>query len=190
MDLCKNDFDDDDFDTVDSGGDPGAYGVAPPTIDPTVCFQSTASPDRRTGVNDAHGRAEDVAPEDIATFIVTNPERTISVSALMDGRIDDIQLSTRVASMSETRLASEILMIADLARQKAQAAQYTFILDRMAQLADGDGQHAAQLRESVSTLWNLPTPEQAAAAEAEAFATHYQRDCPEQSDGDDDWGFA
>ncbi|EUA05881.1 ESX-1 secretion-associated protein EspD [Mycobacterium kansasii 732] len=190
MDLCKNDFDDD-FDTVDGGGDdPGAYGVAHPTFDPTVGFPSTASPDRRTNVNDAHGRAEDVVQEDIATFIVTNPERTISVSALMDGRVDDIQLSTRVASMSETRLASEILMIANLARQKAQAAQYTFILDRMAQLADGDGQRAAQLRESVSTLWNLPTPEQAAAAEAEAFATRYQHDRPEQSDGNDEWGFA
>ncbi|VBA61878.1 secretion protein EspD [Mycobacterium attenuatum] len=189
MNLCKNDFDDDDFDTVDSGGGFGAYGVAHPTLDPTLGFPLMVSPDCRTNANGAHGRAEDVVQEDIATFIVTNPERTISVSALMDGRVDDIQLSTRVASMSETRLASEILMIADLARQKAQAAQYTFIFDRMAQLADGDGLRAAQLRESVSTLWNLPTPEQAAAAEAEAFATRYQHDCPEQYDGNDDWGF-
>ncbi|OOK75876.1 hypothetical protein BZL30_4244 [Mycobacterium kansasii] len=38
------------------------------------------------------------------------------------------------------------------------------------------GEQNAQLREFVGTTLNLPTPEQAAAAEKEVFASRYGRD--------------
>ncbi|KBD99431.1 ESX-1 secretion-associated protein EspD [Mycobacterium tuberculosis M2376] len=184
MDLPGNDFDSNDFDAVDLGcrrrggldcgsdywrrvgGDPGDTG---PDLD------------------NAHGQAETDTEQEIALFTVTNPPRTVSVSTLMDGRIDHVELSARVAWMSESQLASEILVIADLARQKAQSAQYAFILDRMSQQVDADEHRVALLRKTVGETWGLPSPEEAAAAEAEVFATRYSDDCPAPDDESDPW---
>lgn len=170
VNLPENDFDSDDFDAMDLWG---ADGAARWTADPLVGFTSTTPSDSKTNVADAYGQAEEDADQEIAVFAVTNPEGSVSVSALMDGRVEYVQLSEKVTRMSESQLASEILVIADLARQKAQSAQYTFLLDKMGQTADEGEQHIALLREFTGNSWNLPTPEQAAAAAAEVFATRY-----------------
>lgn len=113
---------------------------------------------------------EDDEQPELQLFTVTNPAGTVSVSALMDGRIHQFELSAEVTSMTESELEEEILVIANLARQKAQSAQYTLILDTMSQAGAGD---QAAVREFASHHLNLPTPEQAAASEAEVFATRY-----------------
>ncbi len=197
--LPGSDFESDDFDTVDPWG---ADGAACSTVDPIVGFESAATPDSGPDVDNTRGQAEEDAEQveqveqeeqeeqeehEIAVFTVTNPPRTVSVSVLMDGRIDYVELSKRVTWMSESQVASEILVIADLARQKAQSAQYAFILDRMSQLADADEDRVALLRESVGNTWGLPSPEQAAAAEAEVFATRYSDDGPAQDTESDQW---
>ncbi len=183
-----NDFDRDDCDTVDPWG---VGGAAHWTIDPIVGFASSSAPqDRGTDVDNTRGQAEEDEKQkepEVAIFTVTNPPRTVSVSVLMDGRIDHVELSKRVTWMSESQVASEILVLADLARQKAQSAQYTFILDKLSQLADGDEHRVALLRESVGNTWNLPSPEQAAEAEAEVFATRYSDYCPAQDTENDQW---
>lgn len=92
-------------------------------------------------------------PNKRSRFYRDESPRTVSVSTLMDGRIDHVELSARVAWMSESQLASEILVIADLARQKAQSAQYAFILDRMSQQVDADEHRVALLRKTVGETW-------------------------------------
>ncbi|RFD23873.1 secretion protein EspD [Mycobacterium uberis] len=185
--LPGNSFDSDDFDTQDPWG---ADGSAHWTMDPIVGFASAGTPNSGTNVDNTHGQGEkddeQEAPE-IAIFTVTNPPRTVSVSVLMDGRVDHVELSKRVTWMSESQVASEILVIADLARQKAQSAQYTFILDKMSRLANGDEHRIALLGESVGNVWGLPSPEQVAAAEAGVFATRYSDDCPAQDAESDQW---
>lgn len=184
VDLPGNDFDSNDFDAVDLWGADGAEGW---TADPIIGVGSAATPDTGPDLDNAHGQAETDTEQEIALFTVTNPPRTVSVSTLMDGRIDHVELSARVAWMSESQLASEILVIADLARQKAQSAQYAFILDRMSQQVDADEHRVALLRKTVGETWGLPSPEEAAAAEAEVFATRYSDDCPAPDDESDPW---
>lgn len=184
VDLPGNDFDSNDFDAVDLWGADGAEGW---TADPIIGVGSAATPDTGPDLDNAHGQAETDTEQEIALFTVTNPPRTVSVSTLMDGRIDHVELSARVAWMSESQLASEILVIADLARQKAQSAQYAFILDRMSQQVDADEHRVALLRKTVGETWGLPSLEEAAAAEAEVFATRYSDDCPAPDDESDPW---
>lgn len=112
---------------------------------------------------------EDEEPEP-QLFTVTNPPGTVSVSTLMDGRIHQVELSPGVTSMTEPELEDEILAIGNLARQKALAAQYTFIHDTMSQSGAVD---SAFVREFTLSHLALPTPEQAAAAQADVFVTRY-----------------
>ncbi|OOK76314.1 ESX-1 secretion-associated protein EspD [Mycobacterium kansasii] len=107
---------------------------------------------------------------------MTNPQGSVSVTAMMGGIIQKITVTDKASRMTESGLAEEIFVIADLARQKARAAQHTFMMESMNELA-GDGEEAnALLREFVGMTLNLPTPEEAAAAEAEVFATRYEVD--------------
>lgn len=124
----------------------------------------------------------DAAPDDEESpemFTVTNPPETVSVSALMDGRTQRVELSPKVTSMTEDELAEEILVIADLARQKGLAAQHDYLMED-ASLSDTmremgmDGNDV--VRDFMENGIGLITPEQAAAAQAEVFATRYATD--------------
>ncbi|OBG68454.1 MULTISPECIES: hypothetical protein [unclassified Mycobacterium] len=124
----------------------------------------------------------DAAPDDEESpelFTVTNPPETVSVSALMDGRTQRVELSPKVTSMTEAELAEEILVIADLARQKGLAAQHDYLMED-ASLSDTmremgmDGNDV--VRDFMENGIGLITPEQAAAAQAEVFATRYATD--------------
>lgn len=102
---------------------------------------------------------------------VTNLPGTVAVTALPDGSVMHIDLSPKVASMSESALAEEILVIADLARQKGQAKQQSFLVDVMEEMGLDD-----EVQTFVLDPKELPTPEQAEAAQAEVFATRYSQD--------------
>ncbi len=123
----------------------------------------------------ATGEEEEKEDEDaVELFTVTNPPRTVRVSALMDGRIQQIDLSAKLTSISESDLADEILVLADLARQKGLAGLHTYLLESESELGlDGTG----ALPDFVKTAGlDLPTAEQVAAAQAEVFATRYPTD--------------
>ncbi|MBY0441965.1 MAG: hypothetical protein K2Q25_07495 [Mycobacteriaceae bacterium] len=106
-------------------------------------------------------------------FSVTNPPGTVTVTALMDGRILHVELSPQVTTMSESDLADEILVIADLARQKGLAGQHSFLFDTMSGLGASDN---AAIRDLLENNLALSSPEQAAEAQAEVFATRYNID--------------
>lgn len=111
----------------------------------------------------------DTADGVMPMFTVTNPPGTVTVTTYMDGRVHQIDLSTKATTLAETVLAEEIVVIADLATQDARSAQYTFMLDGMG----GHGHDNAATRDFLSRDLDLPTPEQARAARDELFATRY-----------------
>jgi hypothetical protein len=121
----------------------------------------------------ATGSDTDDGPEvDLSEFVVkvTNVPGTVSASALFDGSLQQIELSPKVAGMSEAALADEILVIADLARQKGLASQHEMIAEAM-EASDPEGDGAL-----VMDALGLPTLQQAAAAQAEVFAARYATD--------------
>jgi hypothetical protein len=127
--------------------------------------------------------SEDEGDEEdgVQHFTVTNPPGTVSVSALIDGRTQRVTLSPKTTSMTESELAEEIIVLAGLARKKGLAAQHTYLFDsasHMEGLQDLDalGLDGNQVfRDFVEVGMQLPTPEQAEAAEAEVFAERYNR---------------
>ncbi|MGN7778886.1 hypothetical protein ACTJJE_05120 [Mycolicibacterium sp. 22603] len=107
-------------------------------------------------------------------FTVTNPPGTVTVSALLDGRIHRIELSPEATAEadSEAQLAGEIVVIADLAHQQARSAQFSYVLEGM----QDNGHDAAETRDFLTRSVGLPSPEQADAARAQIFATRYAGD--------------
>jgi|GEM_PF-4943887 len=99
---------------------------------------------------------------------VTNPPGTVSVSADLDGRIERVHL-VGVTKTTESQLADEILVIADLARQKARSAQHVTMLEQMRAL----GHDNASTRDFLARELDFPSPEQVTSAIAETFAVRY-----------------
>lgn len=103
------------------------------------------------------------------SFTVTNPPRTVSVTAHLDGRIQQVRLSADAAALSETELCEDVLVLADLANQQARSAQHAMALETMTQ----SGHDAVSTRDFLTRNLDLPSPEDAAAARAQVFATRY-----------------
>jgi hypothetical protein len=129
-----------------------------------------ASAAGETAVGSADALDDDGLP--IPLFTVTNPPGTVTVTSFMDGRINRIELSPKVTTMTETHLAEEIVVIARLATQDARSAQYAFMLEGMRE----QGHDTVTTRDFLSRDLDLPSPEQARAARAEVFSTRYVRD--------------
>ena len=106
---------------------------------------------------------------EMPTFAVTNPPGTVTVTTYLDGRVQQIELSPKAATLAEAVLADEIVVVADLATRDARSAQYTFMLDGMR----AQGHDSVATRDFLNRDLDLPTPEQAQAARAELFTTRY-----------------
>jgi hypothetical protein len=100
---------------------------------------------------------------------VTNPPGTVTVTAFLDGRVKQVDLSPKVTDMTETDLADEIVVIAGLATQDARSAQYAYMLDGMHQQGHDD----VATRDFLARDLDLPTPDEAKAARAQLFSTRY-----------------
>lgn len=105
----------------------------------------------------------------VPLFTLSNPPGTVTVTTFMDGRVHQIDLSPKATTMTETRLAEEIVVIAGLATQDARSAQYAFMLEGMRQ----QGHDNVATRDFLARDLDLPSPEEAEAARAEVFATRY-----------------
>ncbi|MHA7648819.1 DUF2694 domain-containing protein [Mycobacterium sp. ML4] len=183
MDLPGNDYDSDDLGALDFSG--GAAAVEQSPLDALSDYAPpTESGDDGTELDALQGLTEKEEEPDLALFTVTNPQGSVSVTALMDGRVQHITVTDKASSMSEPALAEEIFVIADLARQKARAAQHTFMVENMSEMTGDSDQQNALLHEFVGMTLNLPTPEEAAAREAEVFATRYDVDYTARYNGD------
>lgn len=112
---------------------------------------------------------EEFAAEHEPLFTVTSPPGTVTVTSGLDGQVHYIELSPRVAHMSERELGEEIVVIAQLATQDAKSAQYQAMLDGMREHGHDD----PATRDFLQRDLDLPTPEEARARRAEVFATRY-----------------
>ena len=112
--------------------------------------------------------SDDAEPE-VPVFAVTNPPGTVTVTAFLDGRIKQIDLSPKVTEMTETDLADEIVVIANLATVDARSAQYAYMLEGMRQQGHDD----VTTRDFLARDLDLPTPDEAKAARAQTFSTRY-----------------
>jgi hypothetical protein len=115
-------------------------------------------------------------------YTVTNPPETVSVTALMDGRTQRVKLSAAATKLSESEVADEIIVLAELARQKGLAGQHTYLTENADQIEGLDGlaelgiDSNQMLSELMRSGMQLPTPEQADAAQTEVFAARYTPD--------------
>ena len=105
----------------------------------------------------------------VPVFAVTNPPGTVTVTAFLDGRVKQIDLSPKVTDMTETDLADEIVVIAGLATADARSAQYAYMLEGMRQQGHDD----VATRDFLARDLDLPTPDEAKAARAQLFSTRY-----------------
>lgn len=118
------------------------------------------------------GYAEETVEEDelpVPVFTVTNPPGTVTVTAFLDGRVKQVDLSPKVTDMTERDLADEIVLIAGLATQDARSAQYAHMLEGMRQQGHDD----AATRDFLTRDLDLPTPDEAKGARAQLFSTRY-----------------
>ncbi|CDO86013.1 hypothetical protein [Mycobacterium triplex] len=125
---------------------------------------------------------EDEEDDGVQQYTVTNPPETVSVSALIDGRTQRVTLSPTATNLTEAELADEIIVLAELARQKGLAGQRSYVMESAAdnpglqQLSDMGLDSSQLLRDFVDTGMRLPTEEQAETAQAEVFAARYTAD--------------
>ena len=115
------------------------------------------------------GSEEESGQEVQAFFTVTNPAGTVSATATIGGRLHQVELSANVTEMTESQLADEILVLADLAAQKAQAAQHAVVTDLMRTMGHDSVVTSGFLERDLG----LPSPETVAARRAEVFAARY-----------------
>jgi hypothetical protein len=125
---------------------------------------------------------EEDEDDGVQLFTVTNPPETVSVSALIDGRTDRVKLSATATKLTEAELAEEIIVLAELARKKGLAGQHAYLTENASQIEGLDalnelGIDSNQvLRDFMEAGMQLPTPEQADAAQTEVFAARYTPD--------------
>jgi hypothetical protein len=105
----------------------------------------------------------------VPVFAVTNPPGSVTVTAFLDGRVKQIDLSPKVTDMTEADLADEIVVIAGLATADARSAQYAYMLEGMRQQGHDD----VATRDFLARDLDLPTPDEAKAARAQLFSTRY-----------------
>jgi hypothetical protein len=118
------------------------------------------------------GYVDETAEEDelpVPVFTVTNPPGTVTVTAFLDGRVKQVDLSPKATDMTEADLANEIVVIAQLATQDARSAQYAYMLEGMRQQGHDD----VTTRDFLARDLDLPTPDEAKAARAQLFSTRY-----------------
>lgn len=167
-----------DFSGADADGEVESAGDALDAFVPAEPEDAGSELDAIDGQTDAAATEDEDEDEQdaVQVFTVANPLDTVAVSSLIDGRTERVELSAKVSSMTESELAEEILVLADLARQKGLAGQHTYLLDNeflSGTVRDMGLDSTEVLRDFMENGIGLPTPEQADETQAEVFATRY-----------------
>ncbi|BAX95041.1 DUF2694 domain-containing protein [Mycobacterium shigaense] len=155
-------------------------------VDALYDYASTEPEEVDTELDAIAAATEAAATEDeddgIMEFTVTNPPETVSVTALNDGRTQRVRLAPTATKLTETEVAEEIVVLAELARKKGLAGMHTYLLDNASEIEGLDGlaelgvDSNQLLRDMMESGMQLPTPEQADAAQTEVFAARYNSD--------------
>jgi hypothetical protein len=101
-------------------------------------------------------RTESEPEVETLTVTATNPARTVSATALLDGRLVEVRLERRVGTtMTESELAEQIALVARLANRQGKAAQHAFTAAFMHQL----GHDPSNTRSFLERTLGLPSPD-------------------------------
>jgi hypothetical protein len=117
--------------------------------------------------------AGDIADNDAQMPLIsaTNPPGTVTVTAHLDGLVQQVELAASTTTMTESQLAEEVRVVADVAAKKATSAMYIFMVELM--VAQGIGRETAET--FMQSNMSLTTPQQARGAEVELAARHAHR---------------
>ncbi|MUL81994.1 MULTISPECIES: hypothetical protein [unclassified Mycolicibacterium] len=129
-------------------------------------FQDSGSDDDHVGGNAEATLGADSVPD--LLFPVTNAAGTVTVTALLNGCVHRVDLSPQLSAMTEAEVAAEVLAVANVAATKARSGQYELVSG----LLRIQGQDPDSIRELVEQQMNLPTPDDAVAAEASLATRH------------------
>jgi ESX secretion-associated protein EspD/H len=102
-------------------------------------------------------------------FTATNPPGTVSVTAVMDGRIVRVDLSPGVTRMTESQLAEEITVISKIAGRQALAAQHALAAGVMRKL----GHDSAATRAYLERELGLPSLQTVLTEKLGVFKARY-----------------
>ncbi|KUI23634.1 hypothetical protein [Mycobacterium sp. GA-2829] len=115
-----------------------------------------------TGTDDSDDPAQDLA------FVAANPSGTITVTALLGGECQRIDLTPAVRALTKTELAAEIVAVAQVAAQRAGAGAY----ELFSTMFRAQGQDRASVDDLLRHRLRLPTPDEAGASAAELAARY------------------
>ena len=113
------------------------------------------------------------ADDDSQTPLIsaTNPPGTVTVTSHLNGLVQQVELAASTTAMTESQLAEEVRVVADVAAKKATSAMYIFMVELM--VAQGIGREIAE--SFMQANMSLATPQQARAAEVELATRHSHR---------------
>lgn len=155
--------DESDLDSYDYVAPPSYFDLAVDDTDHRAAESDSAPHSPRASTQD-----DDITAPIVLAVSVTNAAGTVTATATISGWLQRIELEPHVATMDEAQLAREIVATAGLASLKGRASQRTLVQDMLTH--QGAELHTA--RDYVDQYMNLPTPDQAAEAEAEANARY------------------
>ena len=117
----------------------------------------------------------------VETLLVTatSPSGSVSATALMDGRVFEVKLSSQVTKMTESELANEILAVCRLTSRQAEAAQHYIVATLMREL----GHDPASTRAFLERTIGLPSPEAVLDEKARMFADYLSNRDRNESSG-------
>lgn len=142
---------------------------------PDFGLGSAGDDDDAASLDHLYDSAEDgteSTEQTLPVFRVTNLAGTVTATAVIVGRLQRIELAPDAklaTSLTETELAQEILLVGRLAGQKARSELFTVMMGQTAESGQDPAIAHRFLRDDVG----LPTPEESAAAQAEAFGAQY-----------------
>jgi hypothetical protein len=114
------------------------------------------------------------AEETVETLLVTgsDPGHSVTATALLGGRIIQIELAPTVAKLSEAELAREIVAVCNLTTRQAEAAQHHLIASLMCSL----GHDPVSTRGFLEHTVGLPSPQTVRNEKARMFTHYYSSD--------------
>lgn len=148
------------FDTAEVDPQPAHHADDdPPALADDHREQPSADPTAET---------EEATTPFVFAVSASNPAGTISATATISGWLQRVELAPAVTSMTEYDLARDVVATAELASLKGRASQHTLVQDMLTY--QGLDRHSA--RDYLDQYMDLPTPEQAEQAEAQARARY------------------
>lgn len=136
-------------------------------LDAVPDYTSVASDEGLEGFDDFDSAVE-TDEEIIPVIQATNPPDTVTCTVFLSGTPSHVTLDPKVTALTESQLADEIKVVADVATKKASALMHIGVVEMLVE----QGMDFREAREFVETNVPFATPQQAGEAELALIARH------------------